>query len=68
MDRLERKLDGAGVNYYLLYCRKDKEAKNEILEEMVNPPLEKYIAASSDKIVLFWSNQRFNLYRKVKFR
>jgi hypothetical protein len=68
MDRLERKLDGAGVNYYLLYCRKDKEAKNEILEEMVNPPLEKYIAASSDKIVLFWSNQRFKLYRKVKFR
>ncbi|MEI6853450.1 MAG: hypothetical protein WCL06_11430, partial [Bacteroidota bacterium] len=68
MDRLERKLDGAGVSYYLVYCPKDKEPANEILEEMVNPPLEKYISSSLDKIVLFWSNQRFKLYKRVKFR
>jgi hypothetical protein len=61
---LEDKFDKARVTYYLLYCRKPNEEWSALLDEMLNPPLEAYIASNPQQISLFWSNDRFKLYKR----
>jgi len=61
---LKQKFDEAEVGYYLLYCKKKDELYSSNLESMLNPPLEKYIEESPEKISLMWSNERFKLYQK----
>jgi hypothetical protein len=68
MNPMEQKFEEAGVDYYLLYCRKQNEEWSILLDEMMNLPLEKYIESTPSEISLFWSNERFKLYKRVKLR
>ncbi len=68
MHPLVQKFDEALVGYYLLYCPKENEAWSCLLDEMVNPPLEKYIATLPTEISLIWSNPRFKLYKRMTLK